>query len=284
VEGPFGARHENYKDFNSLTIVAGGTGMAALYPFIKELSLTGKRIDIYWVCRYIDDVVPYVNLFELLNSTRTSGKIHLNLYVTRLNQNDTNLITQVVYNNEIVFKKKENNITQEGRFVKNGKYLSNWSIIHAILAIVVFGGFAGGYALGRILQFDFNMDYCMSDDAVLSTGLTHFLCWYWYYWGPFIFCPIFAITFGIFWIFVISFTEQKAPEGAIVEVVSPISEADLRESWNISPIRPVWDSCLVRNDNEVKAILAAGPESMMRDVENISIKNGVSFFRESWKV
>jgi hypothetical protein len=149
----------------------------------------------------------------------------------------------------------------------------------------VFGGGIAGFCAGRILQFSFSMDYCMSEDAIHSYGWTHFFCWYWYYIGPFAFASVLAIVGGFLVILAAKLLNPKKPENNNApSFVEPISAEDFCEAWTYKTHRPDWNSVFESSFMDRRVVLAAGPETMMHQVETLSVKKGYVFLRESWKI
>ncbi|KAI8905204.1 hypothetical protein EDD86DRAFT_212448 [Gorgonomyces haynaldii] len=259
VDGPFGSNHRMHHKYQSLVVVAGGAGVAALCPYIVEWAKTGKPLTIYWSCKRYEDFLPYQ---ELLNTVHQHKWINLNLHVTRDQMRDCK---QVDVPDQLLSSKQDQEPTRNAS--------------QFVLALVVFVFGALGYVFGRLFVFSFNMDYCMSTDSYIAGGMDQFVCWYWYYFGPLTLPVVMSLLAGFGWIFVASSRSQRV--AGVVTLEQQWTLDMIQSRFTVKVGRP--DLIFFETDQRV-AVLAAGPNSMVKHCETMAVSNGHSFFQESWKV
>ncbi|KAJ8329760.1 oxidoreductase activity, acting on NAD(P)H, oxygen as acceptor [Batrachochytrium dendrobatidis] len=172
------------------------------------------------------------------------------------------------------------------------------------LALLVFGASIGGYALGRLVLPDYSKATCSSRTSYLLTGSNHFMCWYYYYWAPMFFACLFAMVAGLTFttcvtslrIFVFGKSNQASKSNKPNHVHAnchPIRPIDFVRSCTPKIGRPQIETLLGEAFASSKdgayggskiAVMAAGPERMLRTAEHFTMESGHTFYRESWKV
>ena len=276
VDGPFGARHVNYLSEQSIIFAAAGTGMAALSPFIHESIRAGKNFEIHWTCKHLGDVLCYTELLETLKASNSTLNVHITKsedsfilpgnYETHSNSTVEGT-SENVGNTVLVLDEHPKSPVEKSEKLRN-----------FVFALLVFAGIVLGYSLGRILVFSYNMDECMAKTANMLPGWSHFMCWYYYYIMPFIYAVLIAVTLGLGYIYL----SYNSLNSTAPPYSKPMDEVNFREAFEIKKGRPVWSKIICSNPES--AVIVAGPERMVKDIEVISLKNGNPFYRESWKV
>jgi hypothetical protein len=286
VDGPFGSRHQNYLKEDAIVFAAAGTGMAALAPFVNDCIRNEVSFSVVWVCRHLEDVTAYPELFESLKKTPERLTIHVTRDIPRVQK-------EVKVKNTIEDQKESTTVSSS---IEGPKTLG--------LAFLVFFASIAGYSVGRILVFDYNLDQCMRKDAQLLPGWTHFLCFYYYAGMPFIYAALFAVSVGIVYNVAMSKYSSTKESSAPSELILAKIE-DISNSFAIVNGRPVWNDVLTcspkifsigsnssshtmsvenASASTQPAVITAGPEKMVKEIELICLKNGTRFYRESWKV
>jgi NAD(P)H-flavin reductase/DMSO/TMAO reductase YedYZ heme-binding membrane subunit len=271
VDGPFGAHHQYYEMYQKVYFVAAGTGMAALSPFIRSLSKQGKSISVHWVAKSMEDVVPY---YELLHSAKSMSDFHIHLTRNSKPPKSPTGTLNEASTIQIDLKSKSVEKSLFGQF-------KNVLSMRLLLVFLVAIGTVGGYIWGRLMMFDFDMDYCMSPESYLAGGKDQFLCWYYYYWAPTMFPVLLTLLLAFGWTFLV---ESRRPTLVCDYSIPQIMDADSVEACcEISSGRPDFKT-IFQEDGHQAAVLVAGPKSMVDMVELATIPKGYTVFNESWKV
>jgi hypothetical protein len=154
-----------------------------------------------------------------------------------------------------------------------------------VLAVLVFAAGMAGYATGRIAVGSFVMDFCMSEEAIKSSGVDHFLCWYWYFWAPLLLAGLFPLAAGVSWAFLVS--KLRSPGVDPVPTTRSrayMTEQAIRDTFKMSHVRADWEAVLPAVSKNTAAVLVAGPNQMVEEIECIALRLSYAVFKESWKV
>ncbi|KAJ3103956.1 hypothetical protein HDU96_009088 [Phlyctochytrium bullatum] len=214
IEGPFGARGTSYLGHRHLVVVAGGTGMAALIPFVRRYAAAGageRAVHIVWAIRDARDALgcwEFVKDLAALVGPRGTATLHLTqakpARVTEVTTSTPTNNTEVNERGWLVADSKDEKkagstspamevMTPAATTQSMLSLHRTWVGVNVLLTLACFGAGVGGYAFGRIWVFDFDMAFCMLDEAATVSGSLHFYCWYWYYMAPVLMSAVFAL-------------------------------------------------------------------------------------------
>ncbi|KAJ1342396.1 hypothetical protein BSLG_003081 [Batrachochytrium salamandrivorans] len=169
------------------------------------------------------------------------------------------------------------------------------------LALVIVGTWMAGYAFGRLYLPGYDESRCMQKETYLLAGVSHFMCWHYYKWAPTVFGCLFSAVCGRLFVlaasaFRIRISGVSEPTSSEVDIAkisanaSPFPVEDFSESFQAVAARPQLETILSGVFNSAKdraesvAVLAAGPEGMMRQAETVTMQAKHAFYRESFKV
>jgi NAD(P)H-flavin reductase len=271
VDGPFGAHHQDYDNYEKVYFIAAGTGMAALSPFVRSMAKHGKNITVHWVAKSMEDVVPYYELLSAANGI-PNFQIHLTRNPLPLKDSQESLDESATVKVDMSVKSVDESGLRRFRTIL---------MMRLFLVLLVAIGTIGGYVWGRLMMFDFDMDYCMSPESYLAGGKDQFLCWYYYYWAPTSFPVLLTLVLGAGWAVMV---EASRPKIICDYPKAQIMDADSVEKLcAVTTGRPDFES-IFQEQGRNAAVLVAGPKSMVDMVELVSIPKGYTVFKESWKV
>ncbi|KAJ3124654.1 hypothetical protein HK098_000939 [Nowakowskiella sp. JEL0407] len=298
IEGIFGSKSTAYLSYDRILFIGGGTGVAALEPFIQHylrVKLHGK-VTVLWVAKTTEQVKSFPGLVRLVKSNRD---VELKLYLTRqeaMERLDDSEDDSGSGNNSAVSinSEKLSVVSQDpSTFSKTPKILPRRTIsvkkmFSLLLAVGVFGLGIVGYCLARVFLVDYDMQKCMAGDSNLYSGWLHFVCWYYYPIAPPFFACLFAVVAGLIISFLFNL-RQREEESVEFPVESDV-DIDVN-GLDYKSGRPNFkelfgnSSGFKGSDDGVIAVMAAGPEGIVREVENQTVGNPrYVFIRESWKV
>ncbi|KAJ3212716.1 hypothetical protein HDU67_003633 [Dinochytrium kinnereticum] len=310
VDGPFGAKSTTYLDFEHLVLVGGGTGMAALIPFARHYASRGAgSLHIVWIARSKIDLMAYGDfMMEVKAIVGSSGSVKV--FVTRpdmdveLYGDEKKMISTLLASESSGFlvagggdvKKVDGVVEQPTRAVDDSVDNAGVAVtssdtglyfralfLNILLVIATFGGGVGGYVFARTQGFGTKMKLCDSRTAHVLPGLDHFLCWYWLYMGPVVMPVAFSLLMGFAVLLLKSFL---IPTPASVESY-PRPEVTVAtrvpDGVVVKEGRPDFMGILDAVGGGA-AVMAAGPERMVLEVQRCAGERGVWFFRESFKV
>ncbi|KAJ3108734.1 hypothetical protein HDU97_000132 [Phlyctochytrium planicorne] len=309
VDGPFGPRSSAYLSFGSLVVVGGGTGMAALVPFVKNFLANGavenRKVHIVWVAGKGGEVCCHAGFLRDLAGIVAENRGSVKVFLTRDGEGVVDLASPVekvssgLVGGDYLLSLDEKKGVSEKTLVESepvdglqerldGKAVVSrcrnvdlvFLVSNVLLAIACFGGGVGGYVFGRIYAFDYDAKACSGTD-VLSNSKLHFFCLYWYPLAPVLMAILFAlsssfIVLSIPTLFLSAAVTAPAPHVPLQSIPGGIEVVKARPD-----IKKVLEAIVVGDD---VAVVAAGPERLVRDVEGVAVGKGVTFFRESFKV
>ncbi|KAI8851363.1 FAD-binding domain-containing protein [Chytridium lagenaria] len=293
MDGPFGAKSTSYLDFETLVLV-GVERVWRLSFHLLVITLTA---------------VPKVANFTLLpNMVGSNGSVQIfltrNAVVELGSEDKTSLLMAsvspvsptVLSDKKVVLQESAcaaQPVLHESASSSPEARTSYFRLLslNVLLAIACFGGGVSGYAFGRIVVFDFNMDTCMGRTAQLTAGTTHFLCWYWYYFAPVLMPVIFATSFGLLILLISSYLVRPSIMPTALPVRPNASTDPLPSTIQVEMGRPnlkmILGGILAAEPAGTVAFMASGPERMVLDVQEMAVSGMTKkahFFRESFKV
>ncbi|KAJ3090021.1 hypothetical protein HK102_004893 [Quaeritorhiza haematococci] len=220
VDGIFGARSTSYLSYDSLVLVAGGTGMAALYPFLKHYTAVhsagqekvGVDVHLIWVAKNKGELRGYEEILSDLNNPigKLGCNVKVHLFLTREKSREALLTidaaAKTIEANETIkdasktftnvpIVGSENSSIETSRN-KLGNKLGASYAFGTLLTLAVFGIGIAFYCATRILQFRYNSALCRVKLSYATRGVDHFICFYWYPTAPIIIPIVVAVLFG----------------------------------------------------------------------------------------
>ncbi|KAH6576044.1 hypothetical protein BASA60_004704 [Batrachochytrium salamandrivorans] len=333
VDGVFGSRSTSYLTHKSIVFVGGGTGIAALIPYLMHYSqATTGSITLVWVAQSAADICVYRCFLEYIHTSPSlktrikthihlTSEIHSEMQATMSSQNEStktqnqqSLKCQAYLRQASSDSTSSTFLTQESSAhipsygTLNAKIESHQiplGMVAAILAIVMFSSGIFGYVLGRLYVPGYDISVCASNESVHFIGMPHFICRYYHSWAPNILSCTFAAMAGLITTAIVNSLRLGSSRRYSIDksgvALSLLQADDVRpypietfiEAFNPLQGRPDLDQILGNtfiNDEESAtdiskvAVMAAGPESLVREVELITMNAGQSFYRESWKI
>ncbi|OCF42658.1 hypothetical protein I317_03517 [Kwoniella heveanensis CBS 569] len=109
IDGPYGGAGHDLRAFDSVLVIAGGTGITWALSVLQDLAYYGKgqEVRMIWAVRHTDALSWFEHELETLQKRMPSFKIQI--YVTRENPRSTATIS--------VDETKEHHPADEGRFI-----------------------------------------------------------------------------------------------------------------------------------------------------------------------
>ncbi|KAJ1342514.1 hypothetical protein BSLG_002906 [Batrachochytrium salamandrivorans] len=321
VDGVFGSRSTEYLRHKHLVLIGAGTGVAALFPYLLNYARSAQgQITLVWSARNISDVCVYREVLDLLADPHGLGKrVTLHMHITRaapptsMNQMDIDMAGSDKSDGS-TSKRISDESTAKGSVFetgavtvmskKKGQQLPHqqiqFGLFASALAVVIVGTWVAGYAFGRLYLPGYDASLCPRKNSTLPMNSSYLMCWHYYKWAPSIFGCLFSAVCG--WLFILAASVFRiriaGASGPTLEVdmakvsanSTPFSVKSFKESFQIVSSRPQLDTILLgvfnsaRDRTESVAVLAAGPEGMMRQAETVTIQGKHTFYRESFKV
>ncbi|KAI8918861.1 hypothetical protein BC831DRAFT_528089, partial [Entophlyctis helioformis] len=170
IDGVFGSRSTEYLAHSHLVLVGGGTGIAALIPYMQHYArVTKGRITLVWIARTADEVLPYKTLLEsLADSSRLGNRVEVLFHLTRETSQPAAKPSNIA---ATAGAESSSTLTDKGtnKPVAPSMPASNpdataqpksasFGVLASVLALVVFGAGVAGYCFGRIYQPGYDMD------------------------------------------------------------------------------------------------------------------------------
>ncbi|KAJ1560940.1 hypothetical protein HK096_006648, partial [Nowakowskiella sp. JEL0078] len=298
VDGIFGSRSVSYLNHEILVLVGGGTGVAALAPFLKHYIQARSNGKIYfiWVAKDILSVSAHTSLVREMCASNPNIKLYLHL--TREPQ-----IDPMIENTRILtggtFLHSKPSTENYDFFPCDGSFNVKSRVYASILAFGVFGVGIVSYCTGRLNMLSYSSKQCLDPKAFQLTGFTHFTCWYYYYLAPSMFSVVGAIVCGIIstfsWrIFEIRSKFNRFDDEEFATLINFDHELEksklMTKTLQSSFCRPNWKVLFEEINEDAEklncdsvGVLVAGPESILQNVsKEISGKSRFKFYRESW--
>ncbi|KAK5671097.1 oxidoreductase activity, acting on NAD(P)H, oxygen as acceptor [Batrachochytrium dendrobatidis] len=301
MDGFFGSRNNSYLSYQHLVVVGAGTGIATIIPYIYSYAQhTLGKITVFWLARTAVEACAYRSLLEALSDPNSplAGRVDLHLHLTR--EQDSRVSTKHDHRIGSGFNGNPNFASTLSKSVgyeqSSTTTKPSYRLSAIFLSIIVFSAAAVGYVIGRTYVPAYNADECNADEAYTLVGLSHFMCWYYPQWAPTGFACLFAAISGLAFVWMVSLMKQTdaAVSNAEPIDVTPASFEWFKERFTWVAHRPNFAYELesvfnfynsIENQSNIKiAVIAGGPERMVRDIENVVIDHGQAFFRESWKM
>ncbi|KAJ3207636.1 NADPH oxidase 4 [Dinochytrium kinnereticum] len=197
--------------------------------------------------------------------------------------------------NVVVVGNEDGSVLSEGSQVGNEGLKYYWRLfgLNILLVFACFGVGVGGFAFARIQAFDFKTSTCFSENSNKLSGRLHFICWYWYYFGPVVMAVLFALLSGLLILLISNHLTSSLPPPP----PTPLPDFDdvealvggLAVKEGRPNLRELLGGVLGEVDKEGDvAFMAAGPERMVLEVQECAAggRGGrrAHFFRESFKV
>ncbi|EGF77415.1 hypothetical protein BATDEDRAFT_91789 [Batrachochytrium dendrobatidis JAM81] len=331
VDGVFGSRSKEYLGYKHLVLVGGGTGIAALIPYMQHyLKATDGKITLVWTARNASDICAYRNMLELLSPSSTlMDRVTVHMHLTRciptaevpidddekLERTCIDLFTEkeldaksVVENESSIFMHSHRVSTSAlsyGTIPQDKKPCQTmFGIYAAILAVVMFSCGITGYILGRTLIPGYETQSCRLVPQNTLSFMDNFMCWYYYYWAPIVYACALATVGGLVSTTAMNFyrgrgsfqryiTQDESATKPLIEsnTTHPLNAETLQQWFSPVQERPELDTILKGvfsrcsdKDTDKVAVMAAGPEHMVREVERVTVEGGQCFYRESWQI
>ncbi|KAJ3059664.1 hypothetical protein HK102_009883 [Quaeritorhiza haematococci] len=286
-----------------------------------RLTPNGPSIYLIWVAKKKADVLVYNEfLADLADSESKLGcHVDVHLYLTREQHQSSPSATLTGVQHGTVEKAKlaegnaasgnvcdiriiaETNSGSRAPSVSSTTSKSQsglCSTFSVLLILAVFGIGIAVYCLNRILMFSYTKTMCQARTAYTLQGWDHFICWYWYR-TPAILPVIVALLFGLIVVAVHDRLQAKSKLADRWRAEDDTPKQHLHaDETTLSQIgfacgRPdfgrffdVLERQQAIRDGGVIGILAAGPDRLVRAVENevVGKRPMMHFYRESWKI
>ncbi|KAJ3130367.1 hypothetical protein HK098_002596 [Nowakowskiella sp. JEL0407] len=295
VDGFFGGRKTTYISYDTLVVVGGGSGMGALVPYVLHYLETNPdgKVRLIWITKQLGHAAAYESLVETFADKRVEVKI----FETQGESNDA--VTLVEHAEPVQTQISEKTILVNAggkleRYNNTKPDNDTWNIETnrtqraptIILSATVFVAGITIYCLTRIFMTMYKSETCGNRSAFKLRGMDFFICFIYYPLAPPLFSAVGAILFG--WI--------------LTFVIRPMSHVYQPKQINLSSnlcilqqtltikgrpdLEKVLGEILDEQSSAKKAVMAAGTESMVVDVEKIVMKrkDQVFFLRESFVV
>ncbi|KAH6562111.1 hypothetical protein BASA62_009378 [Batrachochytrium salamandrivorans] len=298
-----------------------GITLPRSFPYLLNYARSAQgQITLVWSARNISDVCVYREVLDLLADPHGLGKrVTLHMHITRaapptsMNQMDIDMAGSDKSDGS-TSKRISDESTAKGSVFetgavtvmskKKGQQLPHqqiqFGLFASALAVVIVGTWVAGYAFGRLYLPGYDASLCPRKNSTLPMNSSYLMCWHYYKWAPSIFGCLFSAVCG--WLFILAASVFRiriaGASGPTLEVdmakvsanSTPFSVKSFKESFQIVSSRPQLDTILLgvfnsaRDRTESVAVLAAGPEGMMRQAETVTIQGKHTFYRESFKV
>ncbi|KAI9209619.1 uncharacterized protein BJ171DRAFT_436772 [Polychytrium aggregatum] len=316
VDGPFGSRSTDYLNLDHLVIVAGGSGMGALMPYILHYSIAGSasgKLTLVWTAKKESDILAYASFVRELadESSLLHKRVDLHLHITRSEAvvSDTPATPGSPNDSELKEKQSLGLICDTPRVIKSPRPLAvRWLSIRdrsgeIALAVMVFGFAVLGWYLGiRLNLTGPAAQKCSAKTAFKLTGLDHFLCWYFMPAGSPVLSILLALVGGLATTACANILRSRRSATAC-STLSAESDETLNGRYSSEMLAAVPPSIYVHKTRpdfatlfqtlgleeagakSQVAVMAAGPERLMRHLQSmVSSSKNIQWYRESWKV
>ncbi|KAJ3224163.1 Dual oxidase 1 [Clydaea vesicula] len=306
LHGYFGGEMEESNTANAANniskklLIAGGTGISALIPTFKKFAqsedLNGFKF--VWILKKPTDLLIYTEfILELEKLSRKSNfKWRPVIFCTRANNDMPKLLldngfhkeTKLIINSSIsTHQQLTNNHNNE----KNAK--------SAVLSFIIFTFGIIGFMLGRLVQLS-TSDFMHCKMTYAVDYYHHFMCYYWYSFGPLAISVAFATLAGNITIykFTTIFKIGKEEMSESTQRVAKLEEITRESSLvsfltkNIQHFKPnlndiITESFPTFNENEIRnkiKVYTAGSNGFNNDIIDICKNNSYQVFVETWEI
>ncbi|KAJ3388942.1 ferric/cupric-chelate reductase [Lobulomyces angularis] len=306
LHGYFGGEMEESNTANAANniskklLIAGGTGISALIPTFKKFAqsedLNGFKF--VWILKKPTDLLIYTEfILELEKLSRKSNfKWRPVIFCTRANNDMPKLLldngfhkeTKLIINSSIsTHQQLTNNHNNE----KNAK--------SAVLSFIIFTFGIIGFMLGRLVQLS-TSDFMHCKMTYAVDYYHHFMCYYWYSFGPLAISVAFATLAGNITIskFTTIFKKGKEEMSESTQRVAKLEEITRESSLvsfltkNIQHFKPnlndiITESFPTFNENEIRnkiKVYTAGSNGFNNDIIDICKNNSYQVFVETWEI
>ncbi|KAJ3120464.1 hypothetical protein HK098_004578 [Nowakowskiella sp. JEL0407] len=334
VTGIYGSKCTAYLTSPAIVFIGGGTGMAAIIPFLREYCAQNdpRKHPVYliWVAQKRADILAFRDLLvDLCSPTSRLSSVRTRLHLTRETvvheiidvdvtndpklkyepQHKVTIPNSAYLTNKISVRSTDSlntfsrplnkNITLSrtptSRSKSSGRPSKHYPelplktrLLRILLCLLVFGGGLACYVLARNMLFDYDFKDCLVVSPIKLSPARHFLCFYWFPWGPITLSCAGALILGSSLTFLATAFNKQIIVSEVIEdeIVTQVPEI---EALNFKNNRPDWnqlfDDLEQRMDRfGVVSVVTAGPEEMVQRVEERALKNGkFNFVRESWQ-
>mmetsp|Transcript_12664 Transcript_12664/g.38795 ORF Transcript_12664/g.38795 Transcript_12664/m.38795 type:complete len:760 (-) Transcript_12664:124-2403(-) len=306
LDGVFGTRSRTYLAADGLVVVGAGTGIAAVAPYALQYALVrpDRPVKVLWIARCVEDVAIYTELLSTMQSLQMSTGLEINLYLTRESkrlEDECNAAAAIDMDGQDDMTTSDG--IEESPETASGdvrvapvrdditlvvNYVFKISAVFAVFAVGIFTFFWVRAAEGEGM-----VDRCWdwgspveegSDELMTLTPLEKFKCFY---------LPAFAILtaclLGAALTLVLALVQTRLfslKADVFSTLPKPVSRQNFTLGWTLGrPDVSAYIASLAKGDRETWNVLAAGPERLVEQVENVAISTPhVHFSRESWKV
>ncbi|KAJ3127901.1 hypothetical protein HK098_005542 [Nowakowskiella sp. JEL0407] len=287
MDGLYGARSNAYLEHQKLIVVGGGTGIAALTPFILHyLSVNPSgKVNLIWIVKKIEYAASYQELLDIVSDPRIKVQLFATQETTyeETHAGETQHLLLTRNSEKIV----ESNDTKTAQVDPESDALPSKSskVSSIILTTTIFASGILFYVLTRILMTPYNDNVCNDDNAYQLTGSSFFVCFIYYQLAPPFFSTISAALFG--WIVAMLFGLKNKETNTPMNIDLD-KNLEIVKSLGFSKGRPDIEKVLgeiLKTEESSVGITTAGVESMVHSVELFSAgKEKVAFYRESFMV
>ncbi|KAI9206754.1 uncharacterized protein BJ171DRAFT_566596 [Polychytrium aggregatum] len=262
IDGPFGSRSTSYLEYESLVLVAGGSGVAALLPFVRHYAVAGPtsgKLHLVWTAKSESDVVTFAQfVLDMADkNSLLSSRVSLSLHITgkpAKTADEAKLLDSNGADNSKDFSSVESKTaanldskdlattvsgaeqpvgTGRPSLLPQGRPNAKARVADLTLVCVVFLMGILGWYLGVTLNPTGDMmELCMSDDAFKLVGLDHFMCWYVSPAAPAVLSVLLASVSGLMYTFFYAFVRTHVADSA--RQVGTLSEPE--QSGDLAPV------------------------------------------------
>ncbi|KAJ3388936.1 hypothetical protein HDU92_001287 [Lobulomyces angularis] len=291
LNGYFGSSPHTKENTRNL-LIAGGTGVSALIPFLAGVDLSS--LNFVWVLKKPSDALLYTEFLLDLKKAASKSRFKPKFYCTKsieiplkIHEETRNIIHRY-------------NTSRKRTSTSKTIYTKHYKLAAISMLVFIFGNL--GYMIGRWIQISpANFAKCRN----FQTGFyMHFMCYYWLNGGPLLLSVLFPIVIGTIATFLFnkSSRSKETPsnvdkfeikEKAITRQLDVDFHNEVENTLNflkesVCKGRPNFNDLphMFPNNSEDDRklyIYVAGPPGFNKDVENACKKNRIGCFVETWE-
>ncbi|KAI9206383.1 uncharacterized protein BJ171DRAFT_422110 [Polychytrium aggregatum] len=320
VDGPFGPRCTSYLLHERVFMLTGGSGLAALLPFLYHYMTAGPasgKVRLIWTVKNEADVLAFSGfLVDMVDDASPLGnRVRLDLHITGDMSPEYATIARSTtkYENDLATLVRGTRATLNRNTLKiprkNLAKKTRMADLALVLIIFIFG-IAGWYLGVFVNPTGPELALCSSNNAYKLVGLDHFICWYSLPAASPVLSALFAAVGGYIAATALGYSRKMSnrvsrfllnhamvqkPSGASATLASLQARRDLLYAilakMNVIRVRPDIGRSLHEMNGYARdrklhvAVMAAGPERFMRTVQHKVVDcDHLDWYRESWKV